>query len=142
MDKIMVRYAAALAAVFMCVHAFPTESAASGPVRLDTVKTHLVIPRPALEPVKSLITSPSDPIDTLDTANEHIKVVLHADNTWHYYKTPGFQQVTGVFDDHWSDNATNPYAIAQSDLPDQWSLWLVDSLDQYHCHSNDHQRHR
>jgi murein DD-endopeptidase MepM/ murein hydrolase activator NlpD len=77
--------------------------------------------------------SPSDPIDTLDTANEHIKVVLHADNTWRYYKTPGFQQVTGVFDEYWNETQSNPYGIEQKDLPEQWSIWLVDSLDQYHC---------
>ena len=68
----------------------PLGLSARQPVRIDTSRTHLVIPRPALEPLKSLITSSSDPIDTLDTANEHIKVILHADNTWHYYKTPGF----------------------------------------------------
>ena len=108
-------------------------SEAVNPVRIDTVRTHLVVPRPALEPLKSLITSPSDPIDTLDTANEFIKVILHADNTWQYYKTPGFQQVAGVFDEHWNETQTNPYGIEQKDLPDQWSIWLVDSLDQYHC---------
>ena len=133
MRKVLTTYMAALAAAVFCLLAFPAEIAANRPVKIDTVKTHLVVPRPALEPVKSLITSPSDPIDTLDTANEHIKVVLHADNTWHYYKTPGFQQVTGVYDDHWNDNTTNPYGIEQSELPDQWSIWLVDSLDQYHC---------
>lgn len=103
------------------------------PVRIDTTTTQLLIPRPALEPVKSLITSPSDVIDTLDTANEHIKVILRADNTWSYYKTPDFQQVAGVFDEHWNETQTNPYGIGQADLPDQWSIWLVDSLDQYHC---------
>ena len=133
MRKVLTTYMAALAAAVFYLLAFPAEIAANRPVKIDTVKTHLVVPRPALEPVKSLITSPSDPIDTLDTANEHIKVVLHADNTWHYYKTPGFQQVTGVYDDHWNDNTTNPYGIEQSELPDQWSIWLVDSLDQYHC---------
>jgi murein DD-endopeptidase MepM/ murein hydrolase activator NlpD len=103
------------------------------PVKIDTTTTHLIIPRPALEPVKSLITSPSDVIDTLDTANEYIKVILRADNTWSYYKTPGFQQVTGVFDEHWDETTTNPYGIEQANLPSQWSIWLVDSLDQYHC---------
>ncbi len=106
---------------------------AANPVRIDTTKTHLVIPRPALEPLKSLVTSPSDAIDTLDTANEYIKVILRADNTWQYYKTPGFQQSSGVFENHWTSDRTNPYGIEQKDLPDQWSIWLVDSLDQYHC---------
>ena len=108
-------------------------SEAVRPVRIDTTKTHLVIPRPALEPIKSLVTSTSDAIDTLDTANEHIKVILHADNTWHYYKTPEYQQVAGVYDANWEDNSTNPYRIEQKDLPDEWAIWLVDSLDQYHC---------
>ena len=108
-------------------------SEAVRPVRSDTTKTHLVIPRPALEPIKSLVTSTSDAIDTLDTANEHIKVILHADNTWHYYKTPEYQQVAGVYDANWEDNSTNPYRIEQKDLPDEWAIWLVDSLDQYHC---------
>ena len=106
---------------------------AINPVRIDTVRTQLVVPRPALEPLKSLVTSPTDAIDTLDTANEHIKVVLHADNTWHYYKTPSFQQVSGVYDSNWDDSSTNPYGIEQKDLPDEWAIWLVDSLDQYHC---------
>lgn len=108
-------------------------SEAVRPVGIDTTKTHLVIPRPALEPIKSLVTSTSDAIDTLDTANEHIKVILHADNTWHYYKTPEYQQVAGVYDANWEDNSTNPYRIEQKDLPDEWAIWLVDSLDQYHC---------
>ena len=89
-------------------------------VRIDTVRSHLVIPRPALQPLKSLVTSPSDPIDTLDTVNEHVKVVLFGDNTWQYYKTP-------------DESRTNPYGLQLSDLPVSWSLWLVDSLDQYHC---------
>ncbi len=108
------------------------QSFAVQPVRIDTSRTYLIIPRPALEPLKSLIISPSDPIDTLDTANEHIKVILRADNTWQYYKTPDFQQIAGVFDDHWDDSKSNPYGIEQKDLPNQWSIWLVDELDQFH----------
>ena len=131
MEKVSMKKLLCIALVMMS-GAF-TAAHAVNPVRIDTVRTHLVIPRPALEPLKSLITSPSDAIDTLDTANEHIKVVLHADNTWHYYKTPDYQQVTGVYDAHWDDNSTNPYGIEQKDLPNEWAIWLVDSLDQYHC---------
>lgn len=133
MKRLILMYLASVAVVATAWLAFPTDSSANSPVRIDTIRTHLVIPRPALEPLKSLVTSSSDPIDTLDTANEHIKVVLHADQTWHYYKTPGFQQTTGVFEEHWNDSATNPYGIEQSELPNEWSIWLVDSLDQYHC---------
>ncbi len=103
------------------------------PIRIDTAKARLTIPRPALQPVKSLTVSPSDPVDTLDTANEFIKVILYGDNTWQYYKTPGFQQTVGVFDDHWNTDRSNPYGIEQKDLPQQWSIWLVDSLGQFHA---------
>ena len=102
-------------------------------VRIDTVRNRLVIPRPALQPLKSLIISDTDPIDTLDTVNEHIKVILYADNTWQYYKTPEYMKTSGVFDEYWSGSAANPYGVSLQDLPDRWSIWCVDSLDQYKC---------
>lgn len=101
--------------------------------RIDTVRNHLLIPRPALEPLKSLVKSPSDPIDTLDTANEYIKVVLFADNTWQYVKLPGYQSEKDVFENNWDTTVSNPYKLEQSSLPYSWSIWLVDSLDQYKC---------
>ncbi len=126
----LIRFLTVAAALLM----FPLFNAgASEPIRIDTVRTSLIIPRPFKEPLKSMIPHEGEPIDTLDTANEFIKVLLYADNTWQYFKTPGFQQITGVFDDHWNNSSTNPYGITQEELPDSWSLWLVDSLDQYHC---------
>lgn len=106
---------------------------ASTPVIIDTIKAHLLIPRPAVDPVPSLFRSPSDPVDTLDTAHEHIKVVLYGDQTWHYYKTPEYQDSVDVFGDYWKTSGANPYEIELSEMPVQWSIWCVDSLDQYHC---------
>ena len=107
---------------------------AVNPIRIDTSRAQLVIPRPALESVPTpLVKSASDPIDTLDTVNEYIKVILYADNTWQYYKTPDYQKVTGVFENDWTENVTNPYGVKLEDLETSWSIWLVDSLDQYHC---------
>lgn len=122
--------------LFVCMAAllYADKLCAVNPVRIDTVRTQLVIPRPALESLPTPLTkSPTDPIDTLDTVNEHIKVILYADNTWQYYKTPEYQKVTGVFDENWTENVTNPYSVKQEELPSSWSIWLVDSLDQYHC---------
>ena len=107
-------------------------ASAINPARIDTVRNYLHIPRPALEPLKSLIHASSDPIDTLDTVNEHVKVILYGDNTWHYYKTPDFEGLQGVFDHHWDEVNSNPYKQSLESLPFSWSLWLVDSLDQYH----------
>lgn len=109
-------------------------ASAINPVRIDTLKTQLMIRRPALESLRSLNVSESDPIDTLDTAHEHVKVIIYGDNTWQYYKTPEFMQASGVYDVAWDENgATNPYGTKLEDLPQTWSIWLVDSLDQYRC---------
>ena len=109
------------------------ELRASSPIKIDTTKAHLVIPRPAIDPVKSLFRSPSDPVDTLDTAHECIKVILFGDNTWQYYKTPEYQQTVDVYGEYWSAASVNPYGIELADVPSQWTIWCVDSLDQYHC---------
>ena len=109
------------------------ELSANEPFRIDTVKTVLQVRRPALEPVKSLDVSPVGPIDTLDTVNEHVKVILYSDNTWQYYKTPDFEARKDVFDRCWDENASNPYRMSLDSLPYSWSIWLVDSLGQYHC---------
>ena len=101
--------------------------------RIDTVRTTLQIRRPALERVKSLDISPVGAIDTLDTANDCVKVVLLSDNTWYYYKTPDFKQSKDVFERYWDDASSNPYKMSVDSLPYSWSVWLVDSLGQYHC---------
>ncbi len=126
-----IKYISAL--MFICLAALmpADELSAATPIKIDTVK--LTLTPPSLSPLLSCYKSPSDPIDTLDTANEYIKVILFADNTWEYYKTPDFQKVTGVYDEFWTNAGTDPYNIAQADLPDQWTIWCVDSLDQYHC---------
>ncbi|MGM9735513.1 MAG: peptidoglycan DD-metalloendopeptidase family protein [Candidatus Cryptobacteroides sp.] len=120
-----------LSLVILTVSPHPVDAVV--PVRIDTVRTTLEIPRPFKQPVKSLISSPTDPVDTLDTVNEFVKVVLYADNTWKYHKTAGFEKLAGVFDDHWNTEESNPYKVTLEQLPQSWSLWMVDSLDQYHC---------
>ena len=117
------------ALLYLCAYDLPARDM----TRIDTVRTHLMIPRPALQPLKSLVTSDSDPIDTLSTANEFIKVVLFADNTWQYIKLPGYQTEKDVFEKNWDTVSSNPYKLEQKDLPYSWSIWLVDSLNQYHC---------
>lgn len=116
-----IKYISAL--MFICLASFKPagELSAATPIKIDTVK--LTLTPPSLSPLLSCYKSPSDPIDTLDTANEYIKVILFADNTWEYYKTPDFQKVTGVYDECWTNAGTDPYNIAQADLPDQWTIW-------------------
>ena len=89
------------------------ELRASSPLKIDTVKTHLVIPRPAIDPVKPLYRSAADPVDTLDTAHEFVKVILYGDNTWQYYKTPEYQTTADVYAENWKNTTGffNPSSI-------------------------------
>ena len=121
--------------VFICLAALLSadELSAQPPLKQDPALTQIRMTPPSLSPLKSCYKSPSDPIDTLDTANQYIKVILFGDNTWEYYKSPEYQAVSGVFDEAWTHAGTDPYGIPQADLPDQWTIWCVDSLDQYHC---------
>ena len=121
--------------MFTCAMALLSagELSAENPLRIDTIKTVLQVRRPAIEKVKSLDISPAGAIDTLDTANENVKVVLLSDNTWYYYKTPDFHQSKDVYEKFWDEVSSNPYKMTLDSLPYSWSIWLVDSLSQYHC---------
>lgn len=96
-------------------------------------EAELIVPRPALMPVKSMMDTDAMVLDTLDTVNEHIKVVLYSDNTWQYIKDAGYMMQSEVFTEHWDEYSTNPYGVGLDSLEDVWSLWVVDSLSQYHC---------
>lgn len=121
--------------LFTCITAIVTagEIYAETNPRIDTIRTVLQVRRPALEPVRSLDISPAGAIDTLDTINEHVKVILYSDNTWKYHKLPTFEQNADVYGQYWDEVSSNPYKIEYSSLPYSWSIWLVDSLGQYHC---------
>ena len=84
---------------------------------------------------KQPVVSRSDAgvVDTLDTLNEYVKIVLRADNTWEYMKLPGGTRDQEIFSQYWENSTANPYKKLQSDLPRAWAIWLVDSLNQYHC---------
>lgn len=132
MIRTIIKYISSFSFICLSVILSADELYAGTPLRgsLDPV---IKVGPPKLAPVPSCYKSSSDPLDTLDTVNEHIKVILFADNTWEYYKTPGYQSATGIFDEYWSSSVADPYDLEQADLPEQWSIWCVDSLSQYHC---------
>lgn len=109
-----------------------TEAVSDSTLTFDTTKTVIVNADYAKQPVKSMCRSGAGVVDTLNTLNEFIKVVLYADNSWQYIKEPGYVQDTTLFKMHWETTSPNPYQKLQSDLPRAWAIWLVDSLDQYH----------
>ena len=102
-------------------------------VPMTRQEAELIVPRPALKPVKSMIDTDAMVIDTLDTVNEHVKVVLYSDNTWQYVKDGDFMMQAEVFNEYWDEYSMDPYKIDLDSLDNVWSLWVVDSLSQYHC---------
>lgn len=103
----------------------------------DTVMTMsratLLVPRPALEPVRSIDPSSAVPIDTLDTGNPAVKILLLENHTWKYYKDPSVSSHSEVFNRYWSEDSPNPYKMELKDLSDDISIWVVDTLKEFHC---------
>lgn len=71
--------------------------------------------------------------DTLDTGNPAVKVVLYNNGTYRYVKDPSKVVQDSVFTECWDTRAVNPYNETPENLPDRFSLWIVDSLDSYVC---------
>lgn len=96
-------------------------------------KAQIMVPRIGLQSVKSLIPNESDPIDTLDTELDYVKIVLFSDNTWKYIKEDGYRAAQDVFTECWDNTKTNPYGIPLDSLDKSWAIWLVDDLGGFHC---------
>ena len=78
--------------------------------------------------------------DTLDTGNPGVKVVLYNNGTCRYVKDPSVVARDSVFTEFWDTRAVNPYKETPEDLPDRFSIWIVDTLDSYTCPYVSHPR--
>lgn len=92
-----------------------------------------IIPRYPKKPVKPLIVSESDPIDTLDTMADFVKVVLYGDGTWKYIKTKEAYVDKDLFTKNWDNRYVDPYKVSWDSLPSHSAIWLVDSVSNYAC---------
>ena len=104
----------------------------------DTIITskkqaELIIPRPALQPVQSMEQKEANAVDTLSTANPHIKILLMSDYTWKYIKDPSYVAAKEVFSEYWTHDYPDPYRVSLESLPSEIGIWVVDSLSQYRC---------
>lgn len=85
------------------------------------------------EQVSSTTVRSSDYADTLDTGNPAVKVVLYDNGTYRFVKDPSAVADTTVFTQFWDTRNVNPYKESPRSLPDQFSIWIVDTLDSYCC---------
>lgn len=112
-------------------------SAVSAVAQDTTIKNkkqaELLVPRPAMQPVKSMDPGEAETLDTLDTANPHIKILLLSDYTWRYCKDADYGRDLAEFNEYWNDMQPDPYHVGLDALPDEIALWVVDSLCGYRC---------
>ena len=86
------------------------------------------------QPVKSDAHKGGTPYaDTLDTGSPGVKVVLYSNGTYRFVKDPAKMAQEKVFTEHWDSYSVDPYRENPEKLPDQFSLWIVDTLDAYAC---------
>ena len=105
------------------------------PKPMTLERARQILPRPEFaHPIKSLIPEEEAmSVDTLDTGNPQIKIVLFGDNTWKYIKDGDLLSSQDYFTKNWSDGSPDPYGREFSSLPDRTTLWLVDDTSQFCC---------
>lgn len=131
--------------IFLCALALAFAGTAMAQERQDTIKkvldstiktrkqAELLIPRLSRESVQSLDLNTSTPIDTIPTANPHIKILLLSDYSWKYFKDSTYAQDRQEFNEYWDTDAADPYHVELDQLPDEIGLWIVDTLSGYKC---------
>ena len=73
-------------------------------------------------------------IDTLDSGNDAIQVVLYSNNTWKYVRNREIAKDSTIFEKYWDTTTLFPYReVDMSGMPKSVVIDLVDSLTCYHC---------
>lgn len=73
-------------------------------------------------------------IDTLDTGNDAIQVILYSNNTWKYVRNREVAKDSTIFEKYWDTTTLFPYReVDMSSMPQSVVVDLVDSLKSYHC---------
>ena len=92
-----------------------------------------LVPRKSMMPVESYGASEAkDAIDTIDTTNPAMKIIIYADKSWDYWKDGSVAASNPCFTEYWNNFSGNPYQKDFSSLPLKTVIWLVDSVGHYH----------
>ncbi|MBP5334385.1 MAG: peptidoglycan DD-metalloendopeptidase family protein [Bacteroidales bacterium] len=106
---------------------------ASSGQEITRKKAEILVPRPAMQPVKSL--DPLNPdvmaMDTLDTSSPARKIILYSDNTWRYWIDGDVASADTTYTKHWNTNP-DAYGLSYDNFPLRSYVWLADSTDRYH----------
>lgn len=124
-------FIAILMALTLPVAAQKTENSAG---QMPMKRAMSLVPRPNIAPVKSMIPAETAlSVDTLDTSDPGIKLVLRSDNTWEYIKNREWIDNDEVYKLSWNHDAAKCYNVKYEDLPFRATLWLADSTTRFYC---------
>lgn len=112
---------------FLAVCAYAQEE----PMTMKRAKQ--LVPRPGIEPVKSLIPEDQRPlsVDTLDTSDPAVKMVLRSDHTWDFIKDPTVAASSEVFLSNWVTDKAKAFDVPYDSLPYRATIWLVDEMSDF-----------
>ena len=72
-------------------------------------------------------------IDTLDSGNDAIQVVLYSNNTWKYVRNREVAKDSTIFEKYWDTKSLFPYSsVTKADIPESVVVTLVDSASGFH----------
>ena len=73
-------------------------------------------------------------LDTLDSGNDAVQVVLYSNNTWKYVRNREVAKDSTIFEKYWDTKTLFPYKeVDMSSMPQSVVIDLIDSLTGYHC---------
>ncbi len=73
-------------------------------------------------------------LDTLDSGNEALHVILFANNTWRYARNRAIAKDSTIFRKYWDTSTLCPYKdVDYTAMPSSVVIELVDSTNGYHC---------
>ena len=104
---------------------------------LEKGRDTLAVKKPALlsDPVEPIANMNGIiPLDTLQTINEAVKIVIYNDNSWKYVLNREVAKDSTIFEKYWDTTTLFPYKeVDMSEMPKSVVIDLVDSLTSYHC---------
>ena len=116
----------------MAVQAQTPEGAVSEQTQQTVGETVAEVKKPQpVEPIQRLETTLT--VDTLQTGNDAVKIVLYNDNTWRYIRSRDIPQDSTVYSKYWDTENVSPYnTVELNSLPSSVAIALVDTLKHYH----------
>ncbi|MCQ2180873.1 MAG: peptidoglycan DD-metalloendopeptidase family protein [Bacteroidales bacterium] len=84
-------------------------------------------------PVRSTHPSGEETLDTLDTSDPGLKLILFTNGTWKFAKNYDTPATDSVMREDWAVNAIMPYRIVRDSLPYRITLMLADSTEAFCC---------